>query len=124
MENPMNRRSNKRPTKTLHCDSDRSFPAPGEYLAVSCGVCGKSMTVRRSVLGPTGFAEAVLVRSGRSEGHLHDEFQCEDREEGWHRQAKAIRDSARETPSKRLANLLNEEADEIVRTRTVTKKGW
>lgn len=114
----------KRPAKTLRCDSDCSFPNPGEYLAVTCGVCGRSMTVKRNVLGPTGFAEAMLVRNDQSKGHLHDKFWCEDREESWHRQAKVVRDEARETPSKRLADLLNEEADEIVRTRKNTKKGW
>ncbi len=110
--------------KTLQCHSDRSFPHPGEYLAVYCGVCGKNMTARRNVLGPTGFAEAMLVQSGQSQGHLHDEFLCEDREEPWHQQAKAIRDQARESPSQRLADLLTEEADEIVRTRKSTRQSW
>jgi hypothetical protein len=125
MENIMKRQSQKhRPTKTLRCDSDCSFPNPGQYLVVYCGVCGKSMIVRRNVLGPTGFAEAMLVQSGQSPGHLHDAFRCEDREEHWHRQAKAIRDQARESPSKRLADLLIEEANEIVRTRKITRQGW
>lgn len=125
MENAMKRQpKKKRAAKTLRCDSDCSFPNPGEYLAVYCGVCGRSMSVKRNVLGPIGFAEAMLVRNGQSKGHLHDEFWCEDREESWHRQAKAIRDNALETPSKRLTDLLNEEADEIVRTRKITKEGW
>jgi len=113
-----------RPTKTLRCHSDHSFPEPGEYLAVYCGVCGKSMTVRRNVLGPTGFIEAMAVQNGQSSGHLHDNFWCEDREEPWHRQARAIRDQAHHSPSKRLADLLTEEANEIVRTRKSTRQNW
>ena len=125
MENPMKRRPKRnRPTKILRCNSDHSFPEPGKYLAAHCGVCGKSMAVERNVLGPTGFAEAMLVRNGQSEGHLHDTFWCEDREKDWHQQAKAIRKQADETPSKRLADLLYEEADEIVRTQKTTKNHW
>lgn len=121
----MKRQSKKQlPTKTLRCHSDHSFPDPGKYLAIYCGVCGKSMTARRNVLGPTGFVEAMAVRSGQGSGHLHDKFWCEDREKPWHRQAKAIRDQARESPGQNLADLLTEEANEIVRTRKIARQDW
>lgn len=111
----------KQPTKVLTCQTDRCFLNPGEYLAVYCGVCGQCMTVERNVMGPTGFAEAMSVHIGRSQGHLHDRFRCPDSQTAWHQQAQAIRENAHHSPSKRLTDFLTEEADEIVRTRKNTK---
>ncbi len=123
MENLMKRQSpQKQCTKTLRSPSDHCFPSPGEYLTVNCGVCGMGMTVKRNVLGATGFVEAMAIQAGQTKGHLHDKFVCKDREKSWHQQARAIRKMASESPSKRLADLLTEEADEIVRTRKATKK--
>lgn len=110
--------------QTLQCHSDVAFPHPGEYLAACCGVCGKRMAVRRNVLGPTGSVEAMAIQCGRSQGHLHDTFWCEDREEPWHRQARALREQASTSPSQRFADSLAEEASEIVRTRTETRQVW
>jgi hypothetical protein len=100
------------------------FPKPGQFETMSCWMCGSTMEVTRDVMGPTCFAEAMLVRDGRSQGRLHDEYWCPLDNEPWHRQAQAIRENAEETPSQRLADLLTDEADEIVRTRQATKEGW
>lgn len=108
-------------SKIFHCSSDHCFTDPDKYLTVYCGVCGKSMTANRHVVGPTGFAEAMAVQIGQTKGHLHDTFHCVDRDEAWHEQAKAIRDEASETNSQRLTQLLTEEADEIVRSQKTTK---
>lgn len=114
----------KRKPTTLTSGSDHCFPEPGKYRIVHCGVCGERMGVRRNVLGPTSYAETMLVRDGRSKGHRHDSFTCTLREAPWHKQARAIREEADQTSSKRLADLLNAEADEIVQTRTCSKDGW
>jgi hypothetical protein len=63
----------------------------------------------------------MVVRCGQAKGRLHDEFHCERAGETWHRQALALRQEATQTASKRLADLLNQEADEVARTRTATK---
>lgn len=110
--------------KTLRCQSDFAFCHPAAYLTACCDVCGQSMSATRNVLGPTSFAEAMAVRFGPSDGHLHDEFGCNDRDETWHRQAKAIQIQARESASQRLSDLLTEEADELVRTRKHTKENF
>ncbi len=41
-----------------------------------------------------------------------------------HKQARAIRQEADQTSSKRLADLLNAEADEIVKSRKCSQEGW
>jgi hypothetical protein len=123
METSMNRQpSELSPSQTLHCDLDYAFPDPGEYLDAYCGICHQKMAVERNVLGPTSSVEAMAVRLGQSSGRLHDRFYCEDREEPWHRQALAIHLEASNTASKRLADLLLDEAKEIVQTRRATKE--
>ena len=96
---------------------DRATPRPGEFESIDCGVCGEKMDVERGVHGPTGMAEAMAGR-----GHEHDSFRCPHIDEGWHIQAKRLREEARRTPSGRLEAMLLEEAAEIAATRRATKE--
>ena len=86
-----------------------------------CRVCGEAMAASRNVIGPTGWAHAMAIRAGQAKGRLHEEFHCERADVTWHRQALALRQEAEGTSSKRLADLLTAEADEVVRTREATK---
>lgn len=58
----------------------RCNPLPGTVATATCGACGSPMNVTRNVLGPTGLAEAM---SGNK--HLHDQFNCPNKTEGWHK---------------------------------------
>jgi hypothetical protein len=106
---------------TLHAGWDFFTGEPDRHAVMHCRVCGEPMAVDRDVVGPTGWAHAMAIRAGHAKGRLHDEFHCERAGEPWHRQALALRQEAEQTPSKRLAELLTAEADEVVRTRTATK---
>ncbi len=55
------------------------FPEPGKIKVATCGICNARMTVRRNVLGPTCFAEAMAGRK-----HRHDSFWCPRQKEAWH----------------------------------------
>lgn len=92
-------------------------PDPGVCESQTCGVCQTEMLVERNVDGPRSFTQAMA--GGKSK---HDFFWCPHRNEDWHKQVVAIRRKARETPSMRQQTMLEEEADEIVKTRQATKK--
>jgi hypothetical protein len=84
---------------------------------VFCGLCGDKMMVERDVMGATSLAEAWSKKK-----HMHDFFECPNMAEMWHLQAKAIRHQIRETPSAKLAAMLQEELNEILKTRKATKE--
>lgn len=110
-----------RTTGVLHAAWDFFTSEPGLHARLHCRVCGEPMAVSRDVIGPTGWTHAMAINAGRAKGRLHDSFRCERAGEAWHRQALALRREAEGTSSKRLADLLTAEADEVVRTREATK---
>ena len=74
------------------------------------------MDVKRGVLGPRGFAQAM---SGG--GSRHDVYTCPHLEEDWHNQVLNLNQEARDTASARLTDILLQEAEEILQTRKATK---
>lgn len=93
-------------------------PDPGTVEGpVQCGVCGTEMEVKRDCYGPRGFAMAM---SGSKSGY--DSFQCPLQKEDWHRQVVKILETAHETPSSVLENMLRQEVKEILESRIATKK--
>jgi hypothetical protein len=86
-----------------------------------CGACGDLMNSRFGVDGPTGSIEAMAKRK-----HLHDVYECPNREEDWHQQVIALRREKRTTASTLIESLLDEEAQIVLDKRVATKKvsGW
>jgi hypothetical protein len=107
---------------TLHAGWDFAVTEPGEAAEVLCRVCGEAMEASRGVVGPTGWAHAMAVAAGVMQGKPHDEFRCVHAGEPWHRQALALKMEAAGTASGRLGRMLLEEAEQVVRTRTATRK--
>jgi len=108
-------------TGTLHAGWDFFTSEPGRHVVLHCRVCGEPMAAARDVVGPTGWAHAMAIRAGQANGRLHDRFHCTQCSEPWHRQALALRQQAERSPSKQFADVLTDEAGEVVRTRTATK---
>jgi len=99
---------------------ERYSPAPQTVFEdVFCGVCGELMLVKRNELGPTSFAEAM-----DGSRHHHDHFYCQNIEEKWHRQAKGIINFKKTIPSAYLTNILDDEIQTIISTKTTTKNVW
>jgi hypothetical protein len=109
----------------LDCDTQyRYTPDPGTVKGpVCCGVCGTQMLEERGLEGARSWTQAMC--RGKSK---YDSFTCPVHKEDWHRQVIALRREARDTSSKLLEQMLLEEADEVLRTRSATKdvsfKGW
>jgi len=108
-------------TGTLHAGWDFFTSEPGRHEVLHCRVCGMTMAVDRGVVGPTGWTHAVAIHAGQAKGRPHDSFHCERAGEAWHGEALALRQEAEATSSKRMADQLTAEADEVVRTREATK---
>ncbi|MFZ6020902.1 MAG: hypothetical protein ACOYXO_14945 [Chloroflexota bacterium] len=80
---------------------DTFFEEPGTIVERICRVCGTPCLVERNKLGATSWVAAMAKRET-----LHDFFYCPHHEQGWHQQALKLVQAIEETPSKRLASLL------------------
>jgi hypothetical protein len=97
-------------------NSGRFTPEPGTVDTATCGICGALMTVERDQFGPTGFAEAMAHK-----GHAFDFFECPHLAEAWHKQIDALQQEIEDTPSRKLADMMQSEVDEILRNHQATK---
>jgi hypothetical protein len=88
---------------------DTFYENPGEVQARTCQVCNTSCEVKRDQFGPTGWAEALGQR-----GHLHDYFRCLHAGKDWHKKALEILMAMEETPSKRLAALMQQDLIDLL----------
>jgi hypothetical protein len=107
-------------TKEYRCDSTQSRYTPDAGTVegpIACGVCGTEMEIRRNCHGARSWAAAM----GGKKSH-YDSFTCPHNEELWHIQVIALRKKARDTCSGRLAQMLQEEANDVVTSRTPTKE--
>jgi hypothetical protein len=75
-----------------------------------CRVCGSNCHATRNVFGPTGFVSAMAKCF-----NLHDEFVCPHTDEAWHDQALRLAIAINETPSKRLADLMKADIEDLLR---------
>ena len=83
--------------------------APGELTEAWCHVCGTRCTIRRNVMGPTCFAEAM---GGLKQ--LHDTVTCPHSGADWHNHAVRLRAAIHETPSARVAALISADLADVL----------
>lgn len=88
---------------------DTFYETPGEVEARTCKVCNTPCEVMRNQFGPTGWAEAMGKR-----GHLHDYFRCPHADKDWHEKALEILLAIENTPSKRLAALMQQDLIDLL----------
>jgi len=77
---------------------------PGEYEELRCSVCGSICDVKRNVMGPRCFAEAVGKRQG-----LHDKFECPHVEEDWHEDCFDLSEQCMEMSSPTLRAMIGKD---------------
>lgn len=83
---------------------------PGTEDQVECRVCGTVCDVTRDVYGPTSWATA-----GASSFKCHDAFVCPHADEGWHDQALELVHAIEDMPSKRVAELMKLDLEDLIR---------
>ena len=88
---------------------DSFYLEPDSQDEMVCKVCGTTCHVERNVIGPTGWVEGMAGR-----GHWHDKFQCPHRNAAWHKKALDLVMEIEKTPSKRVAELLQLDLDELL----------
>lgn len=74
-----------------------------------CGVCGSECLITRGHNGPTSYTESLAGKS-----HLHDSFTCPYYKSEWHGKAIKLIHEMRNTGSKRIRALIEEDLDELV----------
>ncbi len=75
-----------------------------------CRMCGTKCRATRNIFGPTGFISAMAKRFT-----YHDEFVCPHTDEAWHEQGLQLVIAIHETPSKRLAELMKADLEDLLR---------
>ncbi len=85
---------------------------PGKIESMDCKVCGSVCDVKRNVYGCCGWG---------SEAVLHDQFTCPHADKKWHIQVRMLKSKAKQTPSRRIEEILLDEAETILATRQETK---
>lgn len=95
---------------------DVHFTEPGSAQEMRCHVCDTKCEVKRNAYGPTGFAEAI----GKKFRH-HDLFVCPYRDEDWHKQALGLVLEIERTPSKRIAELMRQDLEDLLRDHGIHK---
>lgn len=106
--------------KKYHAGWDHFSPAPNTTDVMHCKVCEARMEVKRGIDGPTSSIEAMGQHK-----HLHDSFSCKYSGEDWHLQVLALKMRLEKEISKKIADLLTEEINEILTTKKVTiDKEW
>lgn len=92
---------------------------PGEAEGILCRVCGTECIVEHNIMGPTCFAAAI----GGSKGVLHDFAFCPYHDCEWHEEARELINELRDTHSKRLKALIEEDLMEILEANGKSRHG-
>lgn len=100
-----------------HCREDWYEPDPNKIDKCFCGICGDEMLVERNHPPSGGFAGAMA-----NHNRYYDIFRCPHRKLDWHVQAKALLREIDKTPSNCFAEIMREEAREILKNRKATKE--
>jgi hypothetical protein len=87
---------------------------PGTKERMQCQVCQTECDIRQNVYGPTSFSTA-MARDFR----LHDVFICPHTDERWHEQALQLVVEIENTPSKRVAQLMQQDLEDLLQQNNI-----
>lgn len=107
-------------TKHYHAGFDYFTPKPGTATSLNCMACNQVMDVERDV--EVNIGNSFIGPSGKT--RQADKFTCPHSGSEWHDQVIALRKLQNDTPSSKIAQLLEEEIDEIILKRSPTKEHY
>lgn len=98
---------------------DVFFESPGAVQEHACLVCGTTCLVERNKVGPTGWVAAAAKKVVE-----HDYFYCPNKSQPWHEQALELVQAIEETPSKRIAALMQMDLAELLKENGIELPKW
>ena len=82
---------------------------PNAYKSLECNICGAECLVERNLPAKSGFISAMARMD-----EPRDKFSCPNLEEEWHGQAVKLVMEIEKTPSKRLAQLMQQDLEDVL----------
>jgi hypothetical protein len=89
---------------------EKFFRDPGSTKKMNCRVCGAVCGVEKDVYGPVNFAMAMAKVND-----LYDVFTCPHGGKDWHEKALALVVEIERTPSKRIADLMKLDLEDMLK---------
>jgi hypothetical protein len=96
---------------------DSFIADPGTVEKTYCQVCQTECEAQRNVYSPTGWASAMSKHYS-----LHDYFICPHANEEWHQQALELVGQIEKTPSKRIAQLMRQDLEDLLKGHNIRLK--
>jgi hypothetical protein len=93
---------------------DIFYTKPGSSEDINCTVCGTKCSVERNVYGPSSWITAW----GKKYSY-HDIFTCPHTGKEWHEQALKLILAIEETPSKRVAELMEIDLRDLLKENAI-----
>ena len=94
----------------MHKRYDRFYTEPGSSEEINCSVCGTKCNVERNIYGPSSWLCAMAKNYS-----YHDIFTCPHAGKEWHKQALDLILAIKETPSKRVVQLMKLDLEDLLR---------
>jgi hypothetical protein len=94
----------------MHLHYEHFYTTPNTVETKACRVCGATCDVKRGVYTRSNFQEAVNKMAD-----LYDVFTCPNAGKGWHEQAFRLVQAIEATPSKRVAELMQLDLQDLLR---------
>ena len=97
----------------MWADSQKRFlRAPGTVRSLRCAICGAVCDAERSVQVTLDWGPGMAKQTG-----IYDVFTCPARDEAWHEQAIELKNAIAETPNPRLAAMMQQNLDALLKQR-------
>ena len=86
---------------------------PNDHKSLECNICGTECLVERSLPVRLGVI-AAMAGLEQPRDKFYDEFSCPNLKEKWHEQAVKLVKEIEKTPSKRLAQLMQQDLEDLL----------
>lgn len=88
---------------------------PNVHQSLKCNICGAECLVERDLPVPLGFVASMSAELRKKpRDKFYDEFSCPNLKSKWHKQAVKLVKEIRKTPSKRLAQLMQQDLEDLL----------